>query len=54
MKEAVKTKYQGYKIDDVNYVQTSSGDWYELDLENEKTDHEIENIKITVDGGWIE
>lgn len=54
VKEAVKTKYQGYKIDDVNYVQTSSGDWYELDLENEKTDHEIENIKITVDGGWIE
>lgn len=53
VKEAVNLKYQGYVIDDADYVQTPSGDWYELDLENERTDHEIDNLKITADGNWI-
>lgn len=53
VKEAVKLKYQDYVIDDADYVQTPSGNWYELDLENERTDHEIDNVKITADGTWI-
>lgn len=53
VKEAVTLNYQGYVIDDADYVNTPSGDWYELDLENERTDHEIDNLKITADGNWI-
>lgn len=53
VKEAVNLKYPGYVIDDADYVQTPSGDWYELDLENERTDQEIDNVKIAVDGKWI-
>ena len=53
VKEAVNLKYQGYVIDDADYVQTPSGDWYELDLENERTDHEIDNVKIAANGNWI-
>lgn len=54
VKEAVNNKYQGYVIDDADYVQTALSDWYELDLEDERTDAEIENVKITVDGNWID
>lgn len=53
VKEAVKLKYQDYVIDDADHVKTPSGNWYELDLENERTDHEIDNVKITADGTWI-
>lgn len=51
--EAAKTKYPEYVIDDADFVSTPSGDWYELDLENERTDHEIEDVKIKADGNWI-
>lgn len=53
VKQAAATKYQGYVIDDADYVLTSTGEWYELDLENERTDQEVENIRITADGTWL-
>ncbi|WP_455674322.1 PepSY-like domain-containing protein [Phocaeicola sp.] len=53
VKQAAKTKYPEYVIDDADYVSAPSGEWYELDLENERTDHEIDDVKINADGSWL-
>lgn len=50
---AVAAKYQGYVIDDADSVVTPSGEWYELDLEDERTDREWEDVKIAADGAWL-
>lgn len=53
VKQAAATKYPDYVIDDADYVATPAGDYYELDFENKGTDHEIDNVKITLNGSWI-
>lgn len=50
--QAVATDYSEYTIDDAEYVNTPSGDWYELELEHKRADYEID-VKITADGTWI-
>lgn len=52
VKQAVKVDYPDYVIDDADYVQTASGDWYELELEDENTDREWD-VKIKADGSWM-
>lgn len=52
VKQAVKADYPDYVIDDADYVETASGDWYELELEDERTDRELD-VKIKADGSWM-
>lgn len=54
VKQAAAAKYPDYVIDDADYIATPAGDYYELDFENKRTDQEIDNVKIKVDGSWME
>lgn len=48
--QAIETsKYAHYEVDDLSYEQTPQGDWYRVELEDDRSDREVE-LLITVDG----
>lgn len=53
VKQAVTVTHPGFGIDDAEYVHALTGNWYELDLENNSTDQELKNLKITAGGTWL-
>lgn len=50
VKNVVAQKYPGYRIDNADYIQRSSGDYYVLELEKGEFDADV---TITVDGEII-
>lgn len=52
VRQAVRTRYPEYMIDDADYVEASSGTWYELELED-RMDRDF-NVRIGADGSWME
>ncbi len=43
------TEYASWTIDDIDWVQTPSGEWYLLELDKPKSNREV-NLKITATG----
>lgn len=46
---AVSEQYPGYETEDIHFVESPEGQWYEIEIENDMTDDEIA-IKVSPEG----
>ena len=51
VKNAIATAYPDYVIDDVDYVETPAGDYYEVNIERGNFE---KYLKVSLDGAVIE